>query len=75
MAEHPAPGSDEAARARREVEDAQRRAHATHPKNFQDEAIEDKQVRIEPDGIGPSPTGSMDTESDRQAGSGNDTPA
>jgi len=61
-------------RQRRELEEAERRAHATHPRNFQDEAIEDKRVRIEPDGIGPTSTGTMDTPSDRADGSGNARP-
>jgi hypothetical protein len=64
----------EPAQQRRDLEDAQRRAHAPHPKNFQDEALDDKQVRIEPDGIGPTSTGTMDTESDQRDGSGNEGP-
>ena len=65
----------EPAQQRRDLEDAQRRAHSQHPKNFQDEALDDKRVRIEPDGIGPTSTGTMDTDSDRREGSGNDAPA
>jgi hypothetical protein len=72
MPDHPNAVPVDPERQRRELEEAQRRAHAKHPKNFQDEALEDKQVRIEPDGIGPTSTGTMDTESDQRDGSGND---
>ena len=61
-------------RQRKALEDAERHAHETHPRNFQDEALTDKRVRIEPDGIGPTSTGTMDTESDQRSGSGDRAP-
>lgn len=52
--------------------DAQRRAHADQPGSFKPDALQDKRVTVEPDGTGPTPTGTFDTEADRDAGSGND---
>lgn len=62
--------TDDTRRQRDELLEAQRRAHAGQPRQVQDEAIEDKQVRIEPDGTGPSSTGTLDTPADQSDGSG-----
>lgn len=58
---------------RKALEDAERRAHAKQPRNFKDDAMKDKQVRVEPDGTGPTSTETFDTEEDQKRGSGNDT--
>lgn len=58
---------------RKALEEAERRANARQPRNFKDDALKDKQVRVEPDGTGPTSTGSFDTEEDREHGSGNPT--
>lgn len=68
-----APGDPSA--QREQLHESMRRANAPHPDNFQDEAVTDKVVRIEPDGIGPTSTGTLDTPEDQRKGSGNDAPA
>lgn len=45
---------------RKQLEDSERAANRDQPRNFRDEAIEDKVVRVEPDGTGPSPMDSLD---------------
>lgn len=51
--------------------DAQRKAHQDEPRNFKEDALDDKMVSIEPDGTGPSSTETMDPDADRAKGSGN----
>jgi len=62
------------AQQRKDLEDAERKANNKQPRNFKDDALTDKQVHVEPDGTGPTSTGSFDTEEDRQRHSGNPTP-
>lgn len=58
------------AKQRKDLEDAERSAHENQPRNFKDDALTDKQVRVEPDGTGPTSTGTFDTEEDQKRGSG-----
>lgn len=53
--------------------DAQRKANQDEPRNFKEDALDDKVVSIEPDGTGPSSTETMDPDGDRAKGSGNPT--
>ena len=55
--------------------EAQRQAHRDQPRSVKDDALHDKQLQVEPDGTGPTPTESFDPEEDRHAGSGNGGPA
>ena len=57
------------------VLDSQRRANQGQPRNFKEDALTDKLVTVEPDGTGPTPTGTFDTETDQALGSGNDDTA
>jgi len=50
---------------------AERAANAQEPRNFKEEVLTDKIVSVEPDGTGPTPTQTFDTDVDRKAGSGN----
>jgi hypothetical protein len=54
--------------------DAQRQAHADQPRNFKEDALEDKVVEVGPDGTGPTGTETFDPPEDQSAGSGNDGP-
>ncbi len=72
MAEQPKDRIVDAESQRKALEESERHAHAKQPRNFKDDALKDKQVRVEPDGTGPTSTGSFDTEQDRARGSGND---
>ena len=38
----------------------ERKANEESPRNFKDDALTDKEVRVEPDGTGPSPMDSLD---------------
>jgi hypothetical protein len=53
------------------VLDSARRANRDEPRNFKEDALEDKEVRVEPDGTGPTSTGSFDAPEDERRGSGN----
>lgn len=55
---------------RQRLLEAERQAHREEPRNFKEDALHDKVVRVEPDGTGPTPTNTFDTVKDRQAGSG-----
>ena len=57
---------------REDLEDSERRANRDQPRNFKEDALEDKEVRVEPDGTGPTSTGTFDAPEDQQRGSGND---
>ncbi len=50
--------------------ESQRQANKDQPRNFKEDALDDKMVSVEPDGTGPTPTGTFDTEEDQRAGSG-----
>jgi len=52
--------------------DSERAANRDEPRNFKDDALTDKVVRVEPDGTGPTPTKTFDPEEDQARGSGND---
>ena len=56
---------------RRDLLDNERRANQDEPRNFKDDALTEKVVKVEPDGTGPTPTGTFDPDEDREAGSGN----
>lgn len=62
------------AQQRRDLLEAERRANKKQPRNFKENALTDKQVRVEPDGTGPTPTETFDTEEDRRRGSGSGSP-
>ena len=55
---------------RDELLDAQRVANRDEPRNFKQDALDDKVVSVEPDGTGPTPTETFDPAQDRQRGSG-----
>ena len=59
---------------REDLLDAQRRAHRDEPRNFKEDALDDKVVRVEPDGTGPTSTGTFDATEDQPRGSGNPPP-
>ena len=40
--------------------DAERKANQDQPRNFKEDALTDKVVRVEPDGTGPSPMETLD---------------
>ena len=50
--------------------DAQRKANADQPRNFKEDALEDKVVDVEPDGTGPTGTETFDPPQEQSAGSG-----
>jgi len=64
----PLPGSPQAQRDA--LIESERAANEQQPRNFKEEALTDKIVSVEPDGTGPTPTQSFDTDVDRHAGSG-----
>ena len=68
----PGANSADAASQREALLDAQRRANAQQPRNFKEDALDDKVVDVEPDGTGPTSTESFDPPEDQSAGSGND---
>jgi len=54
------------AQQREELLDAQREANQDEPRNFKQDALDDKVIRVEPDGTGPTPTETFDPEKDQQ---------
>ena len=56
---------------REDLLESERRANRDQPRNFKEDALEDKEVRVEPDGTGPTSTGTFDAPEDQQKGSGN----
>jgi hypothetical protein len=60
---------------REDLLDSSRKANRDEPRNFKEDALEDKNVRVEPEGTGPTSTGTFDTKDDQQRGSGNPKPA
>ena len=55
---------------RQSLLDAQRKANKGQPRNFKEDALDDKVVSVAPDGTGPTSTATFDPEKDRTAGSG-----
>ena len=55
-----------------ELLDSARRANRDEPRNFKEDALEEKEVASEPDGTGPTSTGTFDAPEDQQRGSGDD---
>ena len=53
---------------RRELLDAQRRANQNQPRNFKQDALDEKVVHMEPDNTGPTPTENFDPAEDRHSG-------
>jgi hypothetical protein len=56
---------------REELLDNERQANRERPRNFKDDALADKHVEVEPDGTGPTSTGTFDPPADQRRGSGN----
>jgi len=62
---------DKQAEAQRQsLLDSQRKANKGQPRNFKEDALDDKVVSVEPDGTGPTSTATFDPEKDQAAGSG-----
>ena len=57
---------------REAVLDSQRKANQGQPRNFKEDALTDKVVTVEPDGTGPTSTGTFDPDTDQALGSGNE---
>jgi hypothetical protein len=53
-----------------ELLDSARSANRQEPRNFKEDALKDKEVRVEPDGTGPTSTGTFDAPGDEKRGSG-----
>jgi hypothetical protein len=60
---------------RKELLDAERAANRNEPRNFKQDALDDKMVSVEPDGTGPTSTETFDPAQDRERGSGGDSGA
>lgn len=60
---------------REDLLDSARKANRNEPRNFKEDALEEKDVRVEPEGTGPTSTGTFDTQDDQRRGSGNPKPA
>lgn len=54
------------AQQREALLDAQREANQDEPRNFKQDALDDKVVHVEPDGTGPTPTETFDPKGDQQ---------
>jgi len=72
MTTRPAPARD-SKEQRDALLESERRAHEKQPGEFKPDALTDKIVTVEPDGTGPTSTGTFDTERDQALGSGNRT--
>jgi hypothetical protein len=55
---------------REDLLDSSRHANKEEPRNFKEDALEDKVVHVEPDGTGPTSTGTFDAPEDEKRGSG-----
>ncbi len=55
---------------REALAESERNANRDQPRNFKDDALSEKVVSVEPDGTGPAPTETFDTDQDRAAESG-----
>ena len=51
--------------------ESQRRANRDRPRNVREDALTDKVVTVEPDGTGPTSTGTFDADADQARHSGN----
>ena len=60
---------------RKKLLDTERAANRDEPRNFKQDALDDKVVRVEPDGTGPTSTETFDPAQDRERGSGGDSGA
>ena len=58
---------------REDLLDSSRHANKDEPRNFKEDALDDKVVHVEPDGTGPTSTGTFDAPDDERRGSGPDT--
>ena len=63
---HPMPPEPQ----REELLDSERAANRNEPRNFKQDALDDKVVSVEPDGTGPTSTETFDPPQDRERGSG-----
>lgn len=63
------------AQQRRDLLNSEKKANKHEERNFKDDALTDKVVSVEPDGTGPTSTGTFDPKGDRQRGSGSDPQA
>lgn len=63
------------AQQRRDLLSSEKEANKDGERNFKDDALTDKVVRVEPDGTGPTSTGTFDPKNDRKRGSGSDPQA
>ena len=61
------------AQQRRDLLNSEKEANRNEERNFKDDALSDKVVSVEPDGTGPTSTGTFDPKGDRQRGSGSDS--
>jgi hypothetical protein len=64
-----------ASKQRKDLLDSERQANHDEPRNFKDDALTDKKVEVEPDGTGPTSTGTFDAPEDRARKSGNKDPS
>lgn len=55
---------------RQELLESMRQANSGQPRNFKEDALDEKIVSVEPDGTGPTSTGTFDADEDKAAGSG-----
>jgi hypothetical protein len=55
--------------------ESQRRAHQGRPRDVKEDALTDKLVTVEPDGTGPTSTGTFDADTDQALDSGNPAPS
>lgn len=63
------------AQQRRDLLASEKKANKHESRNFKDDALTDKVVRVEPDGTGPTSTGTFDPKNDQKRGSGSDPQA
>lgn len=52
--------------------ESQRQANRDQPRNFKEDALTQKTVKVEPDGTGPTATKTFDADTDKALGSGNE---
>lgn len=58
------------AEQREQLLENEQAAQQDQPRNFKPDALTDKQVRVEPDGTGPTPTQTFDAPSDQKRAGG-----
>jgi len=59
---------------RQDLLDSERQANRDQPRNFKEDALNEKVVSVEPDGTGPTPTETFDPDEDQRRGSGSGAP-